>query len=63
MKNNTKILFAALLVMTLLSAVVVPVIAQSEGYSIHLTRNFGYGGGINIRGTFTISLTGDENPG
>ena len=60
MKNNTKILFAALLVMTLLSAVVVPVIAQSEGYSIHLTRNFGYGGGINIRGTFTISLTGDE---
>jgi len=60
MKNNRKILFAVMLVLTLLGVAALPVRAQSEGYSIHLARNFGYGGGVNIRGTFTISLTGDE---
>lgn len=60
MKNYSKLFFAVMLVVTLLGAAAGPVQAQSEGYSIHLTRNFGYGGGINIRGTFTISLTGDE---
>jgi hypothetical protein len=37
-----------------------PALAQSDDYSVHLRRNFGYGGGANIRGTFTISLVGDE---
>ena len=61
MNNNRKIFFTWLLVGLLLSLVVLPATAQSEGYSIHMTRNFGYGGGINIRGTFTISLVGDES--
>ena len=60
MKNNHKLLFTVLLALTLLGAAVRPALAQSEGYGIHLARNFGYGGGANIRGTFTISLTGDE---
>lgn len=38
----------------------VPVNAQSDDYAVHLRRNFGYGGGTNIRGTFTISLLGEE---
>lgn len=60
MKNNYKILFAMMLVFTVLGGAARPVRAQSEDYGIHLVRNFGYGGGTNIRGTFTISLTGDE---
>ena len=60
MKNSSKFLLASLLILTLLGGVVLPAQAQTEGYSIHLTRNFGYGGGVNVRGTFTISLVGDE---
>ena len=60
MKNNYKILFAVMLVFTLLGAAVTPARAQNTDYGIRLVRNFGYGGGANIRGTFTISLTGDE---
>ncbi|MBG0786745.1 MAG: Ig-like domain-containing protein [Anaerolineaceae bacterium] len=60
MKNKVKILFAVMLAFTLLSASVLPALAQDNDYGIHLARNFGYGGGANIRGTFTISLSGDE---
>lgn len=35
------------------------VIAQ-EGYSIHMDRDFGFGNGSQIRGTFSISLIGAE---
>lgn len=35
------------------------VFAQVGSYTVHLRRDFGYGGGVNIRGTFTISLVGD----
>jgi hypothetical protein len=49
------LIFAALLLGT-----ATPASAQAEDYSVHLRRNFGYGGGANIRGTFTISLAGDE---
>jgi hypothetical protein len=59
MKNNRKFFFVFLLVGLVLSLAVLP--AQAQSYSIHMTRNFGYGGGVNIRGTFTISLTGDES--
>lgn len=31
-----------------------------EGYTVHLKKNFGYGFGNKIRGTFTVSLLGDE---
>ena len=61
MKNNRKFFLASLLVGLLLSLAVLPAQAQSDGYTIHMTRNFGYGGGVNIRGTFTISLEGDES--
>lgn len=37
-----------------------PVYGQQDAYAINLRRNFGYGGGVNIRGTFTIHLVGDE---
>ena len=60
MKNAYKFLLALMLILILLGGAVLPAQAQSEGYGIHLTRNFGYGGGVNIRGTFTISLVGDE---
>src|SRR3990172_10432012 len=35
------------------------VLAQ-DGYSIHLNRDFGFGNGSQIRGTFSISLIGTE---
>lgn len=31
-----------------------------DGYSVHLNRDFGFGNGSQIRGTFSISLVGDE---
>lgn len=43
-----------------LLGIATPVSAQTEDYRVHLRRNFGYGGGANIRGDFTISLVGDE---
>mgnify|MGYP006289756601 CR=1 FL=1 len=41
---------------------VLPVNGQASDYSVHLRRNFGFGGGSNIRGTFTISLVGEKQP-
>jgi hypothetical protein len=38
-----------------------PVSAQEGEYGIRLRRDFGYGAGSNVRGTFTISLSGDES--
>jgi hypothetical protein len=35
--------------------------AQGGEYGIRLRRDFGYGAGSNVRGTFTISLSGDES--
>ena len=53
--------FLGLLLLVVLLAVQPGVVfAQENAYSVHLSRNFGYGGGQNIRGTFTISLVGDE---
>jgi len=37
-----------------------PVYGQTSDYNVHLRRNFGFGGGSNIRGTFTISLVGEK---
>ena len=39
-----------------------PVYAQEDDYSVHVRKNFGSGFGSNIRGTFTISVMGDEEP-
>ncbi len=46
MKKNYKILFAVMLVFTLLGAAVTPARAQNTDYGIRLVRNFGYGGGL-----------------
>ena len=44
----------------LLAVLTLPVSAQEEGFSVRLRRDFGYGAGVNVRGTLTISLVGDE---
>jgi len=38
-----------------------PASAQESDYGINLRRDFGYGAGSTVRGTFTISLAGDES--
>ena len=55
-----KSFFGLLLLVVLLVVQTGVVFAQENTYIVHLSRNFGYGGGLNIRGTFTISLVGDE---
>lgn len=52
--------FSVLVCTALMLGAAAPAFAQSEAYTVHLQRNFGYGGGADIRGTFTISLIGDE---
>lgn len=61
MKIRLKYLYSVLLSLLIIFILVIPVAAQASGYAVHLRRDFGYGGGVNIRGTFTISLTGDES--
>ena len=58
-KKRIFILVFAVLVLSLLRPV--PVGAQEDGYTISLRRDFGYGAGSNVRGTFSISLAGDES--
>jgi hypothetical protein len=52
---------SVLLAAVLLVVQTPPVNAQLDEYGIRLRRDFGYGAGSNVRGTFTISLTGDES--
>ncbi len=59
MKKKLYVLILSLAAL-LMVMVVRPVWAQDSDYGVHLKRNFGYGGGSNIRGTFTISLVGNE---
>ena len=49
------------LLAALLLAYTRPVYGQEDSFGIHLRREFGYGAGSNVRGNFTISLTGDES--
>jgi hypothetical protein len=58
-KKRIFICVFAVLVLSLLRPV--PVGAQEEAYTVHLRRDFGYGAGSNVRGTFSISITGDES--
>lgn len=59
MKKQSKILLSYLLAICAVLVLAIPAKAQTSDFSVHLKRDFGYGGGINIRGTFTISLLGD----
>ena len=58
---NKKRVFLLFLWVAITFVMVTPAVAQSNDYMVHLRRNFGYGGGVNIRGTFTISLVGEED--
>jgi hypothetical protein len=60
---NTKLAFKIAVITLLLSwpTWAAPVSAQESEYEIRLRRDFGYGAGANVRGTFTISLSGDES--
>ena len=55
-----KSLFCVLILAALLFGQIGVVFAQEDDYTVHMSRNFGYGGGVNIRGVFTISLRGGE---
>jgi hypothetical protein len=55
-----KRIWLTLLAICLLAMVPQPVSAQSDEFGIRLRRDFGYGAGSNVRGTFTVSLAGDE---
>lgn len=57
---NNKIMLSIMCLLIALFFQVNPVHSQQGAYEINLRRNFGYGGGVNIRGTFTIHLVGDE---
>lgn len=59
MKRKT--LFGLLILAAMLVGQHGIVLAQEDSYSVHMSRDFGYGGGVNIRGTVTISLRGDES--
>ena len=61
MNRQAKYISSLLLVLCAVLIFAIPATAQTTGYSVHLNRDFGYGGGVNIRGTFTIRLVGDEN--
>lgn len=42
-------------------SVTLPVSCQTSTYTVRLNRDFGYGAGSNIRGTFSIHLVGEED--
>lgn len=58
MKKKSFISLLILVVLLVMQSGVV--LAQEDSYSVHMSRIFGYGGGVNIRGTFKISLVGDD---
>lgn len=58
---HKRILSVFLLALFLTAGFTLPVSAQENDYSIRLRRDFGYGGGVNIRGIFTLRLQGDES--
>ncbi len=55
MKKNIFALFVSVLLGALLFSTAS---AQSEGFTVSLSRDFGYGGGNNIQGTFSIKASG-----
>jgi len=59
MKNKS--LYSWMILSVLLFSLTLSVYGQGTEYTVGLRRDFGYGGGINIRGTFTISLVGQED--
>ena len=58
---KNKSLYAWMVLCVLFFSLTLSVYGQGTEYTVGLRRDFGYGGGINIRGTFTISLVGKED--
>lgn len=54
-------LINSIITVLVFSVLIVPVYGQDADYAIRLRRDFGYGAGSNVRGTFTVSLVGDES--
>lgn len=61
MAIKNRILYSGLLLLALIVCLTFPVHGQGNDFTVHLRRDFGYGGGVNIRGKFTISLIGQED--
>jgi hypothetical protein len=61
MKKLAKISLLAVLLLSLLAIKAPAVLAQTPTpeYSIRFNRDFGYGGGSNVRGTFSLAISGD----
>lgn len=57
---KTKILTALTIFLGLIFSAAQVGYAQDSTYAVHLRRDFGYGMGSDIQGTFTIRLLGDE---
>ena len=57
---QNKFLYSWMILLILLFSLTLSVYGQGNEYIVHLRRDFGYGGGRDIRGTFTISLDGQE---
>jgi len=50
-----------LLVLILLGLTAIPVFAQQSDFNMGISRTFGYGNGDQIRGTFTLYISGGTN--
>lgn len=59
--KSIRLLTIGLILVALLLLLAEPASAQEGDFGIRLRRDFGYGAGSNVRGTFTISLEGDES--
>jgi hypothetical protein len=57
-----KLIFSLFITLFLVTALPYAVSAQDTDYRISLRKDFGYGMGADIRGTFSIRLVGDEEP-
>jgi hypothetical protein len=55
MKHTLRVL----LFLALLLALARPALAQESEYRLNFRRNFGYGAGINVRGSMSLSLVGN----
>ncbi|MEA3327427.1 MAG: hypothetical protein U9R53_09000 [Chloroflexota bacterium] len=58
---KNKFLYSWMILAVLFFSITFSVYGQGNEYTVHLRRDFGYGGGSNIRGTFTIILVGQDD--
>jgi len=56
---NLTLLFALLMSLLAVNAAVVHAQTPTPEYTIRFNRDFGYGAGSNVRGTFSLAISGD----